>query len=316
MIRMAWHSAGTYRVQDGRGGGGAGSSASPRSTAGPTTATSTRPAACCGRSRRSTATQPVVGRPDRPHRQRRARGHGLRDLRLRRRPRRRLGAGRRRLLGPRDRVARRRRATPATASSRTRWPRSRWASSTSTPRARTATPTRSLAAHDIRETFGRMAMNDEETVALIAGGHTFGKTHGAADPESTSAPSRRPRRIETRASAGCRQYGSGVGKDAITSGLEVTWTDDPTQWSNSFFEILFGTSGSWTKSPAGASQWVAKDVRGDHPGARRGRREAPADHADHRPGAADGPGLRGRSPAASWRTPRSSPTPSPVRGSS
>nr|WP_310250718.1 catalase/peroxidase HPI [Nocardioides sp. BE266] len=116
-----------------------------------------------------------------------------------------------------------------------------------------------LAAHDIRDTFSRMAMNDEETVALIAGGHTFGKTHGAADPEANVGPEPEAAPIETGGLGWLSKYGSGVGKDAITSGLEVTWTDKPTQWSNRFFEILFGHEWELETSPAGASQWVAKD---------------------------------------------------------
>jgi catalase-peroxidase len=120
-------------------------------------------------------------------------------------------------------------------------------------------------AKDIRETFGRMAMNDEETVALIAGGHTFGKTHGAGDaalvgPEPEGAP------LEQQGLGWKSAYGSGKGADAITSGLEVTWTDKPTQWSNRFFEILFGYEWELTKSPAGAHQWVAKDAEDIIPG--------------------------------------------------
>ncbi|MCL8010084.1 catalase/peroxidase HPI [Streptomyces sp. AS02] len=114
------------------------------------------------------------------------------------------------------------------------------------------------AARDIRETFRRMAMNDEETVALIAGGHTFGKTHGAGpadavgnDPEAAS--------MEEQGLGWKSTYGTGKGGDAITSGLEVTWTTKPTQWSNDFFDILFGYEWELTQSPAGANQWVAKD---------------------------------------------------------
>ena len=117
-----------------------------------------------------------------------------------------------------------------------------------------------LAAHDIRDTFSRMAMNDEETVALIAGGHTFGKTHGAADPEVNVGPEPEAAPMETGGLGWMNTYGTGKGKDAITSGLEVTWTDVPTQWSNRFFEILFGHEWELSKSPAGASQWVAKDA--------------------------------------------------------
>ena len=113
------------------------------------------------------------------------------------------------------------------------------------------------AAIDIRETFKRMAMNDEETVALIAGGHSFGKTHGAGDasligPEPEAAP------IEAMGFGWKSGYGTGVGKDAITGGPEVTWTRTPTKWSNDFFENLFGYEWELTKSPAGAYQWKAK----------------------------------------------------------
>ncbi|MER6535625.1 catalase/peroxidase HPI [Streptomyces sp900105755] len=115
------------------------------------------------------------------------------------------------------------------------------------------------AARDIRETFRRMAMNDEETVALIAGGHTFGKTHGAGPAENVGAePEGAP--IEQQGLGWKSTYGTGKGGDAITSGLEVTWTTKPTQWSNDFFGILFGYEWELTESPAGAKQWVAKDA--------------------------------------------------------
>ncbi|MEU7027852.1 catalase/peroxidase HPI [Streptomyces sp. NPDC046275] len=115
------------------------------------------------------------------------------------------------------------------------------------------------AARDIRETFGRMAMNDEETVALIAGGHTFGKTHGAGPADNVGAdPEAAP--VEQLGLGWKSSYGTGVGKDAITSGLEVTWTETPTQWGNGFFKNLFEYEYELTKSPAGAHQWVAKDA--------------------------------------------------------
>jgi catalase-peroxidase len=118
-----------------------------------------------------------------------------------------------------------------------------------------------LSAKDIRDTFSRMAMDDEETVALIAGGHTFGKTHGAGDaanvgnnPEAAS--------IEEQGLGWASKYKSGIAEDTITSGLEVTWTSKPTEWSNLFFTYLFGFDWELTKSPAGAHQWIAKDTGG------------------------------------------------------
>ncbi|MGN6253074.1 MAG: catalase/peroxidase HPI [Marmoricola sp.] len=114
------------------------------------------------------------------------------------------------------------------------------------------------AAHDIRETFARMAMNDEETFALIAGGHTFGKTHGAAPAEGHVGPEPEGAPLESQGLGWRNTYGSGKAGDTITSGLEVTWTDTPTQWDNRFLELLFGWEWELTESPAGAKQWVAK----------------------------------------------------------
>ena len=129
------------------------------------------------------------------------------------------------------------------------------------PEGPNGTPDPLASARDIRETFARMAMNDEETVALIAGGHTFGKTHGAASgdyvgPEPEAAP------IEQQGLGWKSRFGSGKGRDAITSGLEVTWTPTPTTWDNSFFETLFGFEWELAKSPAGANQWQPKDGAG------------------------------------------------------
>ncbi len=122
------------------------------------------------------------------------------------------------------------------------------------------------AARDIRETFARMAMNDEETVALIAGGHTFGKTHGAGDashvgPEPEAAP------LEEQGLGWISTFRSGKGGDTITSGLEVTWTQEPTRWTNLYLENLFKYDWELTKSPAGAHQWVAKNATADVPDA-------------------------------------------------
>ena len=118
------------------------------------------------------------------------------------------------------------------------------------------------AAHDIRETFGRMAMNDEETVALIAGGHTFGKTHGAADPEKYVGPEPAAAGIEEQGLGWNNTFGSGNAGDTITSGLEGAWTSTPKRWSNMFFWNLFGYEWELTKSPAGAHQWNPKDGAG------------------------------------------------------
>ncbi|SOE97812.1 catalase-peroxidase [Burkholderia sp. OK233] len=115
------------------------------------------------------------------------------------------------------------------------------------------------AAHDIRETFARMAMNDEETVALIAGGHSFGKTHGAG-PADNVGPVPEATDLENQGLGWKSSFGTGKGADAISSGLEVTWTTTPTKWGNGFFENLFKYEWELTKSPAGANQWVAKDA--------------------------------------------------------
>ena len=117
------------------------------------------------------------------------------------------------------------------------------------------------AARDIRETFRRMAMNDEETVALIAGGHTFGKTHGAG-PEDNVGPDPEAAPMEQQGLGWKSTFGTGVGNDAITSGIEVIWTDTPITWDNSFFRILFGYEWELTRSPAGAHQWQPKDGAG------------------------------------------------------
>jgi catalase-peroxidase len=130
------------------------------------------------------------------------------------------------------------------------------------------------AARDIRETFRRMAMNDEETVALIAGGHSFGKTHGAAGgsyvgPEPEGAP------LEEQGLGWKNSYGTGNGADTITSGLEVTWTSTPTRWSHGFFQNLFGYEWELSKSPADANQWVAKDAEATVPDAHGGPNRLP-----------------------------------------
>ena len=120
-------------------------------------------------------------------------------------------------------------------------------------------PSALAAARDIRETFARMAMNDEETVALIAGGHTFGKTHGAADADKYVGPEPEGAALEEQGLGWKNSFGSGKAGDTITSGLEGAWTPTPVTWDNSYFETLFGYDWDLTKSPAGASQWVPTD---------------------------------------------------------
>ncbi|WP_286690393.1 MULTISPECIES: catalase/peroxidase HPI [unclassified Aeromicrobium] len=131
------------------------------------------------------------------------------------------------------------------------------------------------AARDIRETFGRMAMNDEETVALIAGGHTLGKTHGAADPEKYVGAEPEGASLEEQGLGWKNSFGAGHGNDTITSGLEVTWTRTPVQWSNDYFELLFGYEWELTKSPAGAWQFEAKDAEAIIPDAHGGPNRKP-----------------------------------------
>ena len=125
-------------------------------------------------------------------------------------------------------------------------------------------PDPKASAHDIRETFGRMAMNDEETVALIAGGHTFGKTHGMGDPSFVGVEPEGAV-IEDQGLGWRSKFESGVGAHAITSGLEVIWSQEPTKWTNRYFENLFGFEWELTTSPAGAKQWIAKDAPEDVP---------------------------------------------------
>jgi catalase-peroxidase len=120
-------------------------------------------------------------------------------------------------------------------------------------------PDPAAAARDIRETFARMAMNDEETVALIAGGHTFGKAHGAANPGKYVGPEPEGAGIEEQGFGWSNSFGNGKGADAITSGLEGAWTTNPVKWDNNYFENLFGHEWELTKSPAGANQWTPKN---------------------------------------------------------
>jgi catalase-peroxidase len=143
------------------------------------------------------------------------------------------------------------------------------------PEGPNGTPDPLAAATDIRETFARMAMNDEETVALIAGGHSFGKTHGAANPDDHVSAEPEGAPIEQQGLGWKNSFGTGAGPDAITSGLEVTWTRTPTRFSNDYFELLFGHEWELTTSPAGAHQWVAKDAEAIIPDAHGGENRLP-----------------------------------------
>ena len=161
------------------------------------------------------------------------------------------------------------------------------------------------AARDIRETFGRMAMNDEETVALIAGGHTFGKTHGAGAGD-LRRPGARGRPLEAQGLGWKSSYGTGKGADTITSGLEVTWTDTPTRWGNGFFEILFGHEWELDQEPGRRPPVGREGRRRHHPG--RPRPDSPSGARRCSPPTSRCASTRStrRSRAASWRTPTSS----------
>jgi len=159
-------------------------------------------------------------------------------------------------------------------------------------------------AKDIRETFGRMAMNDEETVALIAGGHAFGKTHGAGPADNVGAEPEAAD-LEEQGLGWRSTFGTGKGGDTITSGLEVIWTSTPTRWSNEYLENLFGFEWELTRSPAGAHQWQPKN------GAGAGKIPDAHDPSKRR-----APSMLRRSRDASWRTRISSAMPSPAPGSS
>ena len=170
-------------------------------------------------------------------------------------------------------------------------------------------------ARDIRETFARMAMNDEETVALTAGGHTFGKTHGAGDPSFVQSEPEGAV-IEDQGLGWRSKHGTGVGPDAITSGLEVIWSQTPTRWSNHYFDNLFKFEWELVKSPGGAWQWQAKDAVADIPDAYDpSKKRVPTMLTSDLAMRMD-PIYEKRSLGGIMRTPTSSRTPSPAPGSS
>ena len=304
MIRMAWHSAGTYRITDGRGGAGAGQQRFAPLNSWPDNANLDKARRLLWPIKQKYGQEDFLGRPDDPRRQRRAGVDGLQDVRFRRRPRRCLGA-RRAFLGSRghwlgdERYSGERQLSEPLGAVQ-------MGLIYVNPEGPNGNPDPVAAARDIRETFFRMAMNDEETVALIAGGHSFGKTHGAGDP-SLIGPDPEGGAIEDQGLGWKSKHGKGFGADTITGGPEVTWTQTPTKWSNLFFKNLFENEWELTKSPAGAQAMEGEGRDGRRPGRLRSVEEACADHADHRPVAADGPRLR-EDFAALLREPR------PVRG--
>ena len=277
MIRMAWHSAGTYRITDGRGGAGAGQQRFAPLNSWPDNANLDKARRLLCRSSRNTAVKiswadlwssPATSRSS----------DGLQDVRLCRRPRRRVGARRALLgsegtwLGDERYSGERQLAEPLGAV--------QMGLIYVNPEGPNGNPDPVAAAKDIRETFFRMAMNDEETVALIAGGHSFGKTHGAGDP-SLIGPEPEGGAIEDQGLGWKSKYGTGIGADAITGGPEVTWTQKPTKWSNNFFKNLFDNEWELTKSPAGRKAVEGEGCGSHDPGRLRRVEEACADHADH-----------------------------------
>ena len=279
-IRMAWHSAGTYRIADGRGGAGGGQQRFAPLNSWPDNAN-------LDKARRLLW----------PIKQKYGRKISWADL---------WSSS---ATSRWSRWASRRSASPAAATmcgsrkSSTGVPRAPGSATSATaanasfanplgavqmgliyvnPEGPNGKPDPVAAAKDIRETFFRMAMNDEETVALIAGGHTFGKTHGAGDP-SLIGPEPEGGAIEDQGLGWKSKHGTGFGADAITGGPEVTWSQTPTKWSNHFFDNLFNYEWELTKSPAGVQQWQAKKRRSHDPGRARSVEEARADHADHGP---------------------------------
>ena len=258
-IRMAWHSAGTYRIGDGRGGAGIRlpTLGAPQQLAGQREPRQGAPAALADQA--EIRQQDLLGRPHDPRRQLRAGVDGLQDLRLRRRARGRLGAGRGHLLGLRE--------TSGCGDKRYSGDRDlenplaavQMGLIYVNPEGPNGNPDPVASGRDVRETFARMAMNDEETVALVAGGHTFGKCHGAG-PASHVGPEPEAAPIEEQGLGWKSSFGSGKGGDTIGSGIEGAWKPNPTKWDMGYLNVLFKYEWELVKSPAGAHQWLAKDV--------------------------------------------------------
>lgn len=255
-IRMSWHAAGTYRIADGRGGGGAGAQRFAPSTVGRTTQASTKHAGCSGRSSRSTA-----GRSPGPIFWSSCGNCAMESMGFKTFG---FGFGREDIWEPEEIF----------------WgPEDTWLGDERysgdrdlaapfgavqmgliyvNPEGPNGNPDPMAAARDVRETFGRMAMNDEETAALIVGGHTFGKCHGAVDP-SYIGPEPEAGPLEQQGLGWRNTHGSGKGADALTSGIEGAWTSKPTTWDNGYLDNLFRYDWELTTSPAYANQWTPTD---------------------------------------------------------
>jgi catalase-peroxidase len=320
MIRMAWHAAGTYRIADGRGGGGHRQPAfrAAQLLAGQRQPRQGPPPAVADQE--EVRQQAQLGRPDRPGRHHRLRVDGPEDLRLRLRPRRHLAS---------------RERTPTGAPKRNGWPPAA-ATAAAIPARRSGEPARRRemgliyvnpegvdgkpdplkTAQDVRVTFARMAMNDEETVALTAGGHTVGKCHGNGRRRQ---PGPEPRRRRARR-AGPRleqPHRRGIGRDTVTSGLEGAWTTHPTQWDNGYFDLLLQVRLGTEEEPRRRLAVGADQHQGRRQAGRRRRPVDPPqpDHDRRRHGDEMDPNIA-RSPSASTRTRPTSPRSSPAPGSS
>ena len=259
-IRMAWHSAGTYRISDGRGGGGAGLQRFAPLNSWPDNVNLDKARRLLWPIKQKRRRKILLGRPDDLRRQLRPGVDGLQGFGFAGgradvwEPDETYWGAERTWLGDERYSGDRELENPLAAV--------QMGLIYVNPEGPNGNPDPVAAARDIRETFRRMAMNDEETVALIAGGHTFGKTHGAG-PATHVGPEPEAASIEEQGLGWKSSYGTGKGGDTITSGLEVTWTTTPTKWSNNFFWNLFGYEWELTKSPAGANQWKPKHGMGE-----------------------------------------------------
>ncbi len=260
-IRMAWHSAGTYRIHDGRGGAGSGTQRFAPLNSWPDNANLDKARRLLWPVKQKYGGR-SLGRPDGPRREHALESMGFKTFGF--------GGGREDIWEPEEDIY---------------WgPEDTWLGDERysgdreladplgavqmgliyvNPEGPNGNPDPVAAARDIRETFARMAMDDAETVALIAGGHTFGKTHGAADGSRYVGREPEGAAIEQQGLGWKNTFGTGSGDDAITSGLEVIWTANPTRWDNGFFKNLFGYEWELTKSPGGAHQWRPTDRAAD-----------------------------------------------------